>query len=92
MKSPQLGMLDSPVGSDDEGEFDDDFEQDNSPAAEAMREARAKALETREEVEQDREERANRATSRGRGRSQGGGGGGADVLDIFEKLNKGIKD
>lgn len=93
MKSPSLGIMESPVNSDEEGEFDD--EEELTPAAEAMRIARETAMQIRDEVKEDQEERAKRGRSRSRpddGEESGGGGGGAAILDIFEKLNKGLKN
>ncbi|KAI5360960.1 Putative rossmann-like alpha/beta/alpha sandwich protein [Septoria linicola] len=99
LKSPELGVVDSPPGSDDEDpDYDDEMDENLSPEAEALQIARERALQVSQEVQEDKEDRKKRATSRGRN-SRGnadddeasGGGSGAAVLDIFEKLNKGVR-
>lgn len=105
MKSPEMGVVDSPGASDDDdvseaeiGPLEESIRPEDEAAMLAYERAQKVFEEEREEAEarQRREERMN---SCGRGSSRksrsGGGGegdsGGAAVLDIFEKLNRGMK-
>lgn len=94
LKSPELGVVDSPPGSEDEDEYDE--EDELRPEDEAAQLAYQRAQETFKEVGEDAQERSKRAergTSRGRrgtGGSEKGEGGGAAVLDILAKLDRGI--
>ncbi|GIZ37648.1 hypothetical protein CKM354_000109000 [Cercospora kikuchii] len=97
MKSPEVGAVDS--ASEDDEDFDEEAEENLSPEAEALQIARERALQVLQDVKEDEEDRKRRASSRGRSQNRNrnggdgdeGGGGGAAVLDIFEKLNKGLK-
>lgn len=99
MKSPELGVVDSPPGSDDEEEVDEqELEEPFRPQDEAAMLAYERAQEAAEEERKEAEARANRSASRQRPGSRGRqnndsqeGTGRAEVLDIFEKLNRGLK-
>lgn len=105
LKSPELGVVDSPPGSDDEDDLDEEELgqlQEIRPEDEAAWLAYERAVKEAQEVQQEAEKRADRearlaqvgrGTSRNRrgGDEEEEGGGGAAVLDIFEKLNRGMK-
>lgn len=105
LRSPELGsMPDSPPGSDDDVS-DDEYAQleDNiRPEDEAAMLAYERAQKVYEEEIEEAEAREKRASSRNAGGRSGSrrrakddddeeGGGGATVLDIYEKLNRGMK-
>lgn len=93
LKSPELGVVDSPPGSDDE---DDDEEWELRPEDEAAQLAYERAQTVTEELKDEAKERAQRkerGTSRGRRGTEGsekGEGGGSAVLDILAKLDRGL--
>jgi nucleotide-binding universal stress UspA family protein len=98
MKSPQMGTIDSPAGSDDEDDYDED---DIRPEDEAAMLAYERAQKIVEEEAEEAKARAKRAARSG---SRGGGGrtraprasdddedtGGSAVLDILAKLDRGL--
>lgn len=107
LKSPELGVVDSPPGSDDEageisdedlGRLDESFIRPEDEAAQlAYERAQADAEAVREDAEarRKREERlnalgGNSTKKRNQDDEEEGGGGGAAVLDIFEKLKRGM--
>lgn len=104
LRSPELGVVDSPPNSDDEDEDydEDDMQESLRPEDEAAKLAYERAMTEAEEVREDAAARAqrmaDRSASRPRGTSQGRRGreaeeegSGAAVLDIFEKLNRGMR-
>lgn len=101
LKSPELGVVDSPPGSDDEDDFDDmSLQESIRPQDEAAQLAYEKALEEAEEVKRDAEARAKRnadrsasrqrPTSRGRQKDDDEEGGGAAILGLYEQLKRGM--
>ncbi|KAF7188669.1 Universal stress protein A family protein C25B2.10 [Pseudocercospora fuligena] len=106
LKSPEIGVVDSPNVSDDEngGEISDEdlgpgeegFIRPEDEAAQlAYERAQVEAEAVREDAEarRKREERLNALGSskkKGKGNDDEEEGGGAAVLDIFEKLKRGM--
>ncbi|KAF2167154.1 hypothetical protein M409DRAFT_66203 [Zasmidium cellare ATCC 36951] len=103
LKSPELGVVDSPPGSDEEDEGEDEdlgaLQESIRPEDEAAMLAYERAQQVYEEEQEEAVARSQRSASRqghrsgsrGRQRNDDEEGGGAAVLDIFEKLNRGIK-
>lgn len=102
LKSPELGVVDSPPGSDDDEDDDPEdlgaLQESIRPEDEAAMLAYERAQQVYEEEQEEAVARSQRGTSRQGNRSGSRGrqrndeeGGGAAVLDIFEKLNRGIK-
>ncbi|CAK3824387.1 Universal stress A family [Lecanosticta acicola] len=103
LKSPELGVVDSPPGSDDEDDLDEEdvsLQESIRPQDEAAQLAYEAALKEAEEVRMDAEARAkrdaersasrNRPTSRVRGKDDEEEGGGAAILGLYEQLKRGM--
>jgi nucleotide-binding universal stress UspA family protein len=106
LKSPELGVVVSPPGSDSEDDgvdelagLEDPIRPEEEAAMLAYERAQKVFEEEIEEAEMRRKREDRRANSRGRSGSRRAGdgadneeeSGGAAVLDIFEKLNRGLK-
>jgi hypothetical protein len=100
MKSPQMGAMDSPAGSDDDDDYDDGEIRPEDEAAMLAYERAQKIVEEEKEEARARAKRAERSASRGRGvggrnlkveDDEEDDAGGSAVLDLLAKLDRGIK-